>query len=126
MRFPHGSRKSQRNPSISLTPIFFRQLLADFGDLFFVTHHQAEMPVARIRCQAFALEDGQKLMFADLEEGVAFTPVQLRQAEDVLVEIDRCADMTDFDGDMIASENLYAHGDILASSARPNQPERGD
>src|SRR4029077_11431298 len=61
------------------------------------------------RLSLFDFEDGEELVFAEFEEGVAFAAVELFQVEDILVERDRLVDVINLDRDMIASIDLHAH-----------------
>ena len=48
-------------------------------------------------------------MFAQFEERIALTFVQLLQSKDINVKRDRCVDITNLDSDMIAALDLNAH-----------------
>ncbi len=61
------------------------------------------------RLNLFDFEDGEELVFAELEEGVAFAAVEPFQVEDVFVERDRLVDVINLDRDVIASIHLHAH-----------------
>src|SRR6202030_3685606 len=53
-------------------------------------------------------EDGEELMLAEFEEGIAFASVELLEIEDILIERDRFLNVIDLDRDMIASVNFNA------------------
>jgi len=57
----------------------------------------------------FHFENGEELVLAELEKGVAFTTVELFQIENILVKRDRFFDVVYLDGDVITSVNLHAH-----------------
>src|SRR5260370_5407405 len=61
------------------------------------------------RLNLFDFEDGEELVFAEFEEGVAFAAVELFQIEDILVKRDRLVDVINLDRDVIASIHLHAH-----------------
>src|SRR5260370_37687675 len=61
------------------------------------------------RLNLFRFEDGEELVVAEFEEGVAFAAVEPFQVEDVLVERDRLVDVINLDRDVIASIHLHAH-----------------
>src|SRR5258705_1059459 len=61
------------------------------------------------RLNLFRFEDGEELVVAEFEEGVAFAAVEPFQVEDVLVESDRLVDAISLDRDVIASIHLHAH-----------------
>ena len=69
------------------------------------------IPKCRIpaRMQLFYFEDGEELMLAEFEKGVAFAAVEFLEIEDVLVKRDRLLDVVHLDGDVIAAVNLHAH-----------------
>jgi hypothetical protein len=58
------------------------------------------------RLQFFDLEDGEELVLAEFEEGIAFAAVELLQIEDVLIERDRFLDFINLDRDVIAPVNF--------------------
>src|SRR5882762_5117457 len=70
------------------------------------------------RLNLFDFEDGEELVFAEFEEGVAFAAVELFQIEDVLVERDRLVDVINLDRYVIASIHLHAHFLIYIGRAR--------
>jgi len=88
--------------------VFARDLFAYFRDLLFVAHHDSKMshPAGM---QFFYFEHGEELMFAELEKGVAFAAVHLLEIENVLIKRDRLLDVVHFNGDVIATVNLYTH-----------------
>src|ERR1700736_2910558 len=88
--------------------VFARDLFTHFRDLLFVAHHDSEMPHAA-GMQSFHFENGEELMFAELEKGVAFAAVHLLETENVLIKRDRLLDVVHFNRDVIATVNLYAH-----------------
>src|SRR3979411_631337 len=88
--------------------VFARNLFARFGDLLFAAHHDSEMPHAP-GMQSFHFENGEELMFAELEKGVAFAAVHLLETENVLIKRDRLLDVVHFNRDVIATVNLYTH-----------------
>jgi hypothetical protein len=92
-------------PGQKLDPIAIDEFLADSGDLFFIAHHDAEMAVP-LGPHLVDAEDGEELMFAELEEGVAFALVEFLEIENVLIKRDRFLDVIDFDGDVVAAVNL--------------------
>ncbi len=49
-------------------------------------------------------------MLAEMEKGVPFTLIEFLEAEDILIKGDRLLDVADFNGDMVAAVDLYAHG----------------
>src|SRR6266508_4504207 len=57
----------------------------------------------------FHLENREELVFAEFEKRVALAAVQFFEIENVFVKRDRLFDIVDFDRDVIASVNLYAH-----------------
>src|SRR3989440_11790008 len=61
------------------------------------------------RLQFVDFEDGEELVLAEFEEGIALAAVELLEIEDILIERDRFLDVINFDRDMIASINLHAH-----------------
>jgi hypothetical protein len=86
--------------------VFAGNFLADFRQLGFVPHHDSEMPHPPGK---FFTSDGEKLVLAELEEGVSFTAVELFEIENILVERNRLFDVVHFNGDVIATVNLDAH-----------------
>src|SRR5580704_1792191 len=66
------------------------------------------------RLGLFDFKDGEELMFAELEKGVAFAAVHLFEIEDVFVECHRLFNVIDFNRDVIAAVNFNA---LLAQPA---------
>jgi hypothetical protein len=62
----------------------------------------------------FHFENGEKLVLAELEKGVAFAAVQFFEIENVFVKRDRLLDVIYLDRNMIASVDLHAHFRSLA------------
>ena len=89
--------------------VFFDELLAHFRQLPFIADHNPEVAHA-VGLDFLDLEHRQELMFAQLEEGVAFALLKLFEIEDVLIKGDRLVNITDFDGDVVASVNFHTHG----------------
>src|SRR5436309_1491379 len=54
-------------------------------------------------------EHGEKLMFTQLQESVAFAAIHFLQIKHILVKPYRCLYVAHFYSDMIASKNLHAH-----------------
>jgi hypothetical protein len=76
-------------------------------ELLFVANHDSEM--AHICALDFInFENGQELVLAKFEEGVAFAAVHLFEIENVFVKRDRLFNVVHFDGDMIASIHFNA------------------
>jgi hypothetical protein len=97
--------------------------LAHFRDLFFIAHHDAEM-AHPAGLQLLHFEDGEELMLAQFEEGVAFTAIELLEIENVFVKRDRFLNVVHFDRDMITAVNLHTHikitlTDVIAPSTDP-------
>ena len=88
--------------------VFAGEFLPYLCELLFVAHHDPE--VAHVRgLNFFHFENGEELVLAELEKGVAFTTVELFQIENILVKRDRFFDVVYLDGDVITSVNLHAH-----------------
>src|SRR5437016_12358217 len=102
MRLPNGSRKSQRKPGISFSPVLPGDLLAHLAKLRFVADHNPEMPHS-VRLRFFNFEDSEELMLAEFEESVTFALVELLEVKNVLIERDRLLHVVHFNGDVIAS-----------------------
>ena len=56
----------------------------------------------------FDFEDGQELVLAEFEEGVAFAFIELLEIEYVFIKRDRLFDVVHFNSDVIAAVNLNA------------------
>jgi hypothetical protein len=74
------------------------------------------MPVAAVTGHFLVLKHREELVLAQLEKSVAFTLVQLLQAEDIAVKGDGFFDVADFDCDVVAAIDLDAHrwGEVKA------------
>ena len=57
----------------------------------------------------FYLENGEKLVLAEFEKGVALAAPHLFEIENIFVKRDGLFDVVHFNGDVIASINLHAH-----------------
>lgn len=88
--------------------IFVGDLLAHFGKLLFVADHDSEM-AHLVGVDLVDFEDREKLVLAQFEERIAFALIEFLEVEDVLVEFHCLLHVIHFDGDMVASVNLYAH-----------------
>src|SRR5215471_15936111 len=85
--------------------VFFRQFPPNFLDLRFIANHDPEVPhIAPLHF--FYFENGEKLVVAQSEKGVALAAAHLLEIENVLVERHRLLDVIYFDGDMIESIDL--------------------
>jgi hypothetical protein len=84
--------------------------LADLGDLGVVADHDAEVTVAGVGRHPLAFEHGEELVLAEFEKGISLALVEFLETEDILIERDRFFDVTDFDGDVIATVDLDTHG----------------
>jgi hypothetical protein len=62
----------------------------------------------------FHLKNGEKLVLAEFEKGVALAAVELFEIEHVFVKRDGLPDVIHLDRNMIASVNLHAHFRSLA------------
>ena len=83
------------------------QLFADLLELVFVANHDAEMAnIDRVNFVDF--ENGEKLVFAEFEERVAFTFIKLLEIENILVEGNRLFYVADFDRDVVATVDFNA------------------
>src|SRR6266403_4731062 len=88
--------------------VFARDLFAHFRDLLLVAYHDSK--VAHPAGMQFVhFENGEELMLAELEKGVAFAAVHLLEIENVLIKRDRLLDVVHFNRDVITTVNLYAH-----------------
>ncbi len=88
--------------------VFACDLLAHLRELLFVAHQDAEMPCP-IGLQFFHLEEGEKLVFAEFEKGVAFAFIQLLEVEDILIKSDCFFHIVHLDRHMITAVDLNAH-----------------
>src|SRR5438552_5890262 len=103
-------------------PVFLGDLIANFRDLFFIAHDDAE--VARpIRIEPLDLEHGEKLVFADLEKRIALALVALFEPEHVFVKRNRFREIVYFDGDVVDAVDANAHGLLGFSPARASLNE---
>ena len=76
--------------------------------MVFIAHHDPEM--AHIGgLNFFYLENGEKLVLAEFEKGVALAAPHLFEIENIFVKRDGLFDVVHFNGDVIASINLHAH-----------------
>src|SRR5438477_1596470 len=88
--------------------VFAGEFLPYLCELLFVAHHDPE--VAHVRgLNFFHLENGEELVLAELEKGVALAAVQFFEIENVFVKRDRLFDIVHLDRDMITSVNLHVH-----------------
>jgi hypothetical protein len=94
--------------------IFGGDLLAHFRKLLLVADHDPEMP-GLIGLDLCDLEDREKLMFAQFEKRIAFALIEFLEVEDILVKSHCLLHIIHFDGDMVASVYLHAHGGNLVS-----------
>ena len=97
---------AERRPQ--LDPVLACQLLLDFFELSFVTHHDPKVPHT-CRRDFLDLEHRQELVLAELEERVAFAFIHFLEIEDVLIEGDTLFDVVDLDRDVVATVNLDCH-----------------
>ena len=58
-------------------------------------------------------------MLTQLEEGIAFTFVELLEVEHILVKRDRFLDVAYFNGHVVASVNLNSHAEKIRRKACP-------
>ncbi len=100
--------KSQPERRDEFDAVLAGQLLAHFVELRIVANDQSEVPHAA-GVRLFCFKHGEKLVFADFEEGVAFALVELLEIEDVLIKGDRFLDVVYLDGDVIDAVYLDAH-----------------
>lgn len=89
--------------------VFIYEFVSHFRELRLIANHDPKMPASLSRTRSFVFEHGQELMFAQFEEGIAFTFVQLLQSEDISVKCDRFVDIANIDRNMIAAVHLDTH-----------------
>ena len=105
MRFAPRIAEITTERRLELKLVFLGQLLPDLFQLFFVAHHDPEMPHGGW-LNSVDFEDREKLVLAELEEGVAFALLQLFEIKNILIERDRLLDVIHFDRDVIAAVDL--------------------
>lgn len=85
--------------------VLLGEFFANLLELVFVPNHDPKMThVGGLRFSDF--EDGQELMFTELEESVAFAFIELFEIENVFVKGDRLIDVIDFNRDMVTTVNF--------------------
>ena len=85
------------------------EFVSHFGELRLIANHDAKMPTPLFTTRSFVFEQGEELMFAQFEEGIPLTFVELLQSKDIDVKCDRCVNIANIDGNMIAAIHLDAH-----------------
>jgi hypothetical protein len=88
--------------------VFPGEFLSHFLELRFIANHDSEMPHV-CSLHFVDLENGEELVLTQLEERVALAAAQLLKIENILIKRHRLVDVVHFDGNMIASIDLYAH-----------------
>src|SRR5439155_16482516 len=88
--------------------VFFCEFLANFRQLRFIANHDPEMPHIR-PLHFFDFENGEELVLAQFEEGIALAAAHMLEIENVFVKRDRLLDVVHLDDDMITSIDLHTH-----------------
>jgi len=89
-----------------------RDLLAHFGQLLLIAHHQPKMPCPG-RIDFIHLEYGEKLVFTQPEKRVAFAFIELFKVENVCIKGNRFFHVIDLNGNMVTAVNMNAHQNNL-------------
>jgi len=95
-----------------LQTIFFGEFFSHLRELAFVSNHDAKVTDSA-RASVLRFKQGQKLVFTQLEKGIAFAAIELFQVENVMVEFYRLFHVADLNCDMITAVNLDTHSLVI-------------